>query len=86
MKHKWKTHKKNCQLRKGALHPGISSRDITEQLDSKEGGGGLVTSSRTTILHSQVPKKWWNYWPLISTMCSGDLCAAINSLGDPAVS
>ena len=39
MKHKWKTHKKNCQLRKGALHPGISSRDITEQLDSKEGGG-----------------------------------------------
>ena len=47
MKHKWKTHKKNCQLREGALHPGISSRDITEQLDSKEGGGGgLVTSSR----------------------------------------
>ena len=87
MKNRWK----NYQLRKGALHPGLSSRDITEQLDPKEGGeggggGGLVTSSRATILHSQVTKKWWNYWPLISTMCLGDLCAAINSLGDPAVS
>ena len=77
-------HIENCQLRKGALHPGLSSRDITEQLDRK--GGGLVTSSRATILHSQVTKKWYNYWPLISTMCLDDLCAAINSLGDPAVS
>ena len=50
------------------------------------GGKGLVTSSQATILHSQVTNKWWNYWPLISTMCSGDLCATINSLGDPAVS
>ena len=42
--------KKNCQLCEGALHPDLSecSKDITEQLDPKEGGkvveGGRVSS------------------------------------------